>query len=464
MATHTYTRTMSISITSGQSKTFNTSDAFSLTAGEQFSKYNISGTFYQAGSPSTTAHVTIKGFNSTGGSWSQSMSFNTDYTNTTYINWTNGNKATLWVENHNSFSVNGTITITFTTTDISYTITKAVSPSGSGTLTTSASTAVKGTSITLSTSANAGYNFSSYSSSPSVTISSNKFTMPASNVTITANFTKKSYAISVVASPSGGGTVTGGGTHQYQASVAITATPATGYQFVNWTKTAGTIANANAASTTYTVPAGTATVTANFSKKSYAISVVASPDGGGTVTGGGTHQYGSSVSITATPAAGYAFVNWTNTAGTIADTTSLSTTFTVPASTATVTANFVKQSYAISVVSSPSTGGTVTGSGTYEYGSTINITATPDEGYHFIGWSNTAGAIADARAASTTFTVPESTAIITAIFAPNTIDYYDGSVFVECNTYYYHNGEFVPCVMMYYDGTNWVPCDSSQNH
>ena len=46
--------------------------------------------------------------------------------------------------------------------------------------------------------------------------------------------------------------------------VSLNATPNSGYRFVDWTATAGTLGNATAAMTTYTMPAQNATVTAHF--------------------------------------------------------------------------------------------------------------------------------------------------------------------------------------------------------
>jgi len=46
--------------------------------------------------------------------------------------------------------------------------------------------------------------------------------------------------------------------------VNLSATPNSGYRFVNWTATTGTLVNATAAQTTYTMPAQNATVTAHF--------------------------------------------------------------------------------------------------------------------------------------------------------------------------------------------------------
>ena len=46
--------------------------------------------------------------------------------------------------------------------------------------------------------------------------------------------------------------------------VNLSATPNSGYRFVNWTATAGTFGSATAATTTYTMPSQNATVTAHF--------------------------------------------------------------------------------------------------------------------------------------------------------------------------------------------------------
>jgi hypothetical protein len=51
-----------------------------------------------------------------------------------------------------------------------------------------------------------------------------------------AVFGLNSYIISASANPSSGGSVSGGGTYNYGSYCTLTATPATGYSFVRWTK------------------------------------------------------------------------------------------------------------------------------------------------------------------------------------------------------------------------------------
>ena len=118
------------------------------------------------------------------------------------------------------------------------------------------------------------------------------------------------YTISVSASPSDGGTVTGGGSYNNGSSCTLTATANSGYTFNNWTEN-GTVVSTNA-SYTFTVT-GNRTLVANFTANPvyYSVDVTASPSNGGTVNGGGSYQEGSNCTLTAMPATGYSFVRWT---------------------------------------------------------------------------------------------------------------------------------------------------------
>ena len=80
--------------------------------------------------------------------------------------------------------------------------------------------------------------------------------------------TKTCYNLTLYANPDTGGTVsdlTDAGPYLSGAEVSISAVPNTGYAFANWTTTAaGTFSNANSTSTTFTIPAENAEVTAHF--------------------------------------------------------------------------------------------------------------------------------------------------------------------------------------------------------
>jgi uncharacterized repeat protein (TIGR02543 family) len=195
--------------------------------------------------------------------------------------------------------------------------------------------------------------------------------------------------------------------------VDISATPAAGYQFVNWT---GEVANPNSASTTITMNANK-TATANFSVIQRTLTMAVSPGAGGTTTPGvGAHDYndGTVVDISATPAAGYQFVNWT---GEVANPNSASTTITMNANK-TATANFSVISViqrTLTMAVSPDAGGTTTpGVGAHDYndGTVVDISATPAAGYQFVSWT---GEVANLESASTTITM-NANKTATAVF------------------------------------------------
>jgi uncharacterized repeat protein (TIGR02543 family) len=242
---------------------------------------------------------------------------------------------------------------------------------------------------------------------------------------ITANFVAVYYDLTISSAAGGSVTTPGEGTFTREAGtvVSLVATPATGYQFVNWTAPAGSFANANAAQTTFTMPAQAVTVTAHFQEARYTLTMAVSPITGGTatdVTGTSPYLAGAIVNIKALPAAGYRFVNWTAPKGSFANANAAETTFTMPAQNVTVTAHFeAATEYTLTMVASPVTGGTatdVTGAPTYLQGEVVNIQAAAAAGYQFVNWTAPAGSFANASAATTTFTMPAQDVTVTANF------------------------------------------------
>ena len=167
-------------------------------------------------------------------------------------------------------------------------------------------------------------------------------------LTIAATVVVPTYALTMAADPVGGGTATdqtNTGPYEEDELVSIKAQAAAGYRFVNWTAPAGSFANANAAETTFTMPAQAVTVTAHFELiPTYALTMAVTPLGSGTATdqtNTGPYEQGEQVSIRAQAAAGYRFVKWTASAGSLANANAAETTFTMPAQAVTVTAHFV---------------------------------------------------------------------------------------------------------------------------
>ena len=101
----------------------------------------------------------------------------------------------------------------------------------------------------------------------------------------------------------------------------------------------------------------------------------------GSVSGSGTYNIGSQATLTATPAAHYHFVNWSN------GSTSNPLTVTVEKDSS-LTANFAIDTHTVTLVANDEAFGTVEGAGTYNYGTQVTAIAVPAAHYHFVNWSN----------------------------------------------------------------------------
>lgn len=166
---------------------------------------------------------------------------------------------------------------------------------------------------------------------------------------------------------------------------------------------------------------GQTDVTITTNTATYTLTVQANPSEGGSVTGGGTKAYNSKTQLSATVNTGYSFSSWTKTSGTLSSTSSTPTTFTMPNSNATVTANLTHVVRNLTGVSNPSSGGTVTlGASTGYYNSKIQISASPTVGYSFANWTTTGGTLASSTASTTTITMPNADATVTANFTHHT--------------------------------------------
>ncbi len=203
----------------------------------------------------------------------------------------------------------------------------------------------------------------------------------------TSPTTSDQYTVSLSASPVNGGSVNGDGSFSSGASVTVTADPAVGYNFVNWTEGGTQVSTSE--SYTFTI-AGNRNLVANFvaqTPTTYTVALSASPANGGTVSGGGTFNAGITVTAHAAPMAGYTFVNWTENGSIVSS--SVSYVFQVT-SNRNLVANFVSQTpttYTVALSASPANGGTVSGGGTFNEGITVTAHAAPMAGYTFVNWT-----------------------------------------------------------------------------
>jgi hypothetical protein len=164
------------------------------------------------------------------------------------------------------------------------------------------------------------------------------------------------------------------------------------------------------------------------------VTVTANPSPGGSVTGSGRYWVCSSQQISANANSGWAFTGWSD------GSTDNPRTITVPAGGATYTASF-SQTAVIAVQASPSTGGSVGGTGTYLVGTNVQISAGANSCWTFTSWND--GNAQNPR----TITVPAGGALYTANFQQAS-----GTITVEVNP---ANGGIA-------NGGGSYPCGSSQ--
>ena len=288
-----------------------------------------------------------------------------------------------------------------------YTITVTPDPTEGGTV-TGGGTYQAGENCTVTATPNANYTFTNWTENGNLvsTNASYTFTVNA-NRTLVAHFTINTYTINVSASPTNGGNVTGGGTFTYGQNCTVTATAASGYTFTNWTE--GSVVVSTNTSYSFSVTSNRNLV-AHFTENPlpiYTISVTPKPEEGGTVRGAGTYQEGQTCIVSATPATGYNFVNWTE--NEVVFSTNTTYTFTVTGNRSLV-ANFSPISYTISASVNPAVGGEVAGDGTYEYGTQVTLKVVPNEDYIFLNWTENGTVVAETE--DYTFVVTGDRALI----------------------------------------------------
>ncbi len=227
-------------------------------------------------------------------------------------------------------------------------------------------------------------------------------------------------ALTLVADPANGGTVSktpDKAGYAYGEVVTLQATAADGWAFKGWLDGATTLSTA--ASYEYTVVGGSKTLTARFEElapNQFTLTVNVAPSAGGSVAlnpAGGVYNQGAVVTLTATPVAGYQFVNWT---GDVTG-TNPSVQVTMDANK-TVTANFeMIQFMTLTLVAYPANGGTVSKAPdlpAYLTGAQVTLTATPADGYQFRGWLD--GATTISTTATFEYTMPADHVTLTAKF------------------------------------------------
>lgn len=180
-------------------------------------------------------------------------------------------------------------------------------------------------------------------------------------------------------------------TRQYNNgdTCTISANPGSHYTFDGWYENNTLVSSDNPYS--FTVSSDK-TLEGKFTAKSYTITTATSPVSGGSISGGGTYDYGDTCTLTATENTGFTFATWVDENNNFLS-NSNPYTFTVSGDlTAKALFSTNYNTYTITVISPH---GTISGAGTYELNDTCTLTATPSFGYTFDHWEMNGVEISD---------------------------------------------------------------------
>ena len=259
-----------------------------------------------------------------------------------------------------------------------------------------------------------------------------------------ANFNVNSYDISVTTNPQdsgificlGAGTYYHGETCTLQAYTDGSMSNNDGYEryrFVNWTKDGVVVSTNDKYSFIVTEDAN---YVANFCYY-YEITTSVNPEWGGRTNGADFYLHGSIATLTAVPNYGYTFVNWKHN-GTIVSTDAIYSFTVIDGVGGWYEATF-EPGFEIVTSSNPTTGGEVSGAGTYVPDATATLIATPNPGYIFSRWNdgnkNNPRTITVTQDTSFTayFGVCSDTNVVETVIVCGSYTWIDGITYTESN-------------------------------
>ena len=265
--------------------------------------------------------------------------------------------------------------------DYSVKINVAINMSEAGTV-TGAATYKNEDEVTLTAIPNEGYRFLNWKENGKIISVESEYSFTAAiNRELEAYFVQDGYnEVAVSVYPEGTGSVEGAGIYEENANVTLKALPSYGYVFLNWTENAEIVSTESEYSFVVTTDRN---LRANFVLASYNVEITINPENAGVVTGADTYTHGDEVTLTATPNEGYKFLNWTENDEVVSTETEYVFTITEDK---TLTAVFVEL-YDVTLSVNIEEAGAVTGAATYTKGDEVTLTATPNEGYKFLNWT-----------------------------------------------------------------------------
>lgn len=257
----------------------------------------------------------------------------------------------------------------------SYTINATSEDTNKGTVSPKGQTVEHGANATVVATPKTAYNFKGWYNGTTKVSSNASYTFAVTaNISLTAKFTIKTFTTTTANSPAGTASVNKSSV-EYGGSAVWTATPNTGYKFSKWSNgsTTNPLTVSNITANTHITPV--------FVLKSY--TVTWNGNGGTPSESSSSFYYNDALGTLPIPTrTGYTLMGWsTSPNGPV----NVSITTNV---TGNVTYYAIWQINSYTLTVTAGAGGTVSGGGTYNYGATATLKATPSAGYHFVKWSD----------------------------------------------------------------------------
>ena len=243
-----------------------------------------------------------------------------------------------------------------------------------------------------------------------------RFTMPANNVTLEAQYKQNTYTLTVDGVDE---------QRDFEENVTVTAQPVEGKTFTGWEVT-GLPADVDTTKATisFTMPANKVTLKAQYKKNTYTLTVDGVDE---------QRDFEENVTVTAQPVEGKTFTGWEVTGlPADVDTTKATISFTMPANNVTLKAQYTEnapKTYKLDVTDAKVTlkdGGAVADLTAVRVGTELVATADEKDGYTFTGWEVTGlPADVDTTKATISFTMPANNVTLKAQYTENAPETYE---------------------------------------
>ena len=235
---------------------------------------------------------------------------------------------------------------------------------------------------------------------------------------VTAVFQRQIHEVTYSSIPEEGGTINilGSNPAEHGATVDLTAQPKIGYRFDSWVTEDVSLEEKANPTISLSVEAPLNLKARFIHQTEVNLAMQITPFGTGWTTGSGRHPYNPSHPIMAYSNEGYRFVNWHGEGVNDANASSSSVDLTADRSLIAIFEPIdspSSQQLILALNAFPPEGGDTNGTGQYEKGQLITITATPNSGYKFIRWQGKG--VNDANASSTTVNLTTDRSLV-AIF------------------------------------------------